>query len=91
MLEKDRRLTEIVESKRQLRQERKAMAQQFLVDKKVMAGQMEEMLRERQRHSYVKEQRRLLEDQAAGLGGSDSLRSTWRGNPPASRSATAMF
>ena len=70
---------------------RQAMAQQFLMDKKILASQMEEMLRQRQRHSYQKDQKRLLEDQASGLGASDSMLSNWRGNAASSRSATSMF
>eukprot|EP01051_Picozoa_sp_SAG22_P014669 SAG22_NODE_1814_length_3518_cov_7.770693_2_plen_580_part_00 len=91
VMEKDRRLAGLVESKKQLRLERKAMAQQFLMDKKVLAGEMEEMLRQRQRAAFTKDQQRLLEDQAAGLGRSDAMLSNWRGNPTPSRAATSMF
>eukprot|EP01050_Picozoa_sp_SAG11_P021431 SAG11_NODE_3812_length_2211_cov_4.823864_2_plen_57_part_00 len=56
-----------------------------------MAGQMDSMLAERQRYSYEKEQKRLLEEAANGLGTTDPTLSNWRGNAPPSRAATSMF
>ena len=71
-----------------------AMAQPFLMDKKDLLLHRhlmlaEEMLRQRRWAAFTKDQHRLLEDQAAGLGRSNAMLSNWRGNPTPSWTATA--